>query len=148
MRFWALPFYILGLTAMYLPPAHAAPLQSPWDAFPVKATRQPYNCPATVPMPVDFVTNNFYADHDPTHSIIDPVKAKAYAETATPVKHNGEVVVAAADAYRTTGSLGRRPMRNYSSRGQRPRRCTHRKMSSNQALRSRVGPECGGDGLS
>jgi poly(beta-D-mannuronate) lyase len=53
---------------------------------------------------VDFVTDGFYADNDPTHSIIDPVKQKAYQLSSGPVKHEGEVVVAAADAFRRTGS--------------------------------------------
>jgi poly(beta-D-mannuronate) lyase len=53
---------------------------------------------------VNFVTDGFYADNDPTHSIIDPVKQKAYDESSGPVKREGNVVVAAADAFRTTGS--------------------------------------------
>jgi poly(beta-D-mannuronate) lyase len=85
--------------------AHGAGLRSPWDSSPVTATETPYRCPAVVPLPVDFVTNGFYADNDPTHSIIDPVKAAAYAKSAGGVKHDGDVVVAAADAYRKTGSL-------------------------------------------
>jgi poly(beta-D-mannuronate) lyase len=82
----------------------AAPLHSPWDAHPVRATDAPYACPAPAHLPVNFVTNGFYADNDPTHSIIDPVKQKAYAETSGPVKHEGNVIVAAADAFRTSGS--------------------------------------------
>jgi poly(beta-D-mannuronate) lyase len=39
-----------------------------------------YSCPAPARLPVDFVTDGFYADNDPTHSIIDPVKQKAYEE--------------------------------------------------------------------
>ena len=84
---------------------HAAPLRSPWDDKPVKATDTPYDCPAVANLPVDFVTEGFYADNDPTHSIIDPVMMKAYAESSGPVKRDGDQVVAAADAYRTTGSL-------------------------------------------
>jgi poly(beta-D-mannuronate) lyase len=98
-------FYALALAFCVALPARGASLRSPWDTSPVKPTKQPYTCPAPVALPVDFVTSNFYADNDPTHSVIDPAKAKAYAETAAPVKHNGDVVVAAADAYRTTGSL-------------------------------------------
>lgn len=82
----------------------AAPLRSPWDGHPVKATNAAYACPALAHLPVDFVTNGFYADNDPTHSIIDPVKQKAYNESSGPVKHEGNVLVAAADDFRTTGS--------------------------------------------
>lgn len=85
-------------------PAHSQ-LRSPWDGKPIKATSLAYACPPVSHLPVDFVTEGFYADNDPTHSIIDPVKAKAYAESAGPVKHDGNVVVAAADAYRATGSI-------------------------------------------
>jgi len=80
-------------------------LRSPWDGKPIKPTQLAYACPPVANLPVDFVTDGFYADNDPTHSIIDPVKAKAYAESAGPVKHDGNVVVAAADAFRTTGSI-------------------------------------------
>jgi poly(beta-D-mannuronate) lyase len=55
---------------------------------------------------MDLVTEGFYADNDPTHSIVDPVKMKAYVESSGPVKLEGNQVVAAADAFRTTGSLG------------------------------------------
>ncbi|WP_169747249.1 alginate lyase family protein [Edaphobacter aggregans] len=84
---------------------HAGPLGSPWDGKPMKATETPYDCPAVADLPVDFVTDGFYADNDPTHSIVDPVKMKAYAESSGPVKRDGDQVVAAADAYRATGSL-------------------------------------------
>jgi poly(beta-D-mannuronate) lyase len=115
------------------PQANGASLQSPWDGSPVKATEKPYTCPAVVPLPVDFVTNNYYADNDPTHSIIDPVKAKAYAETAAPVKHDGDVVVATADAYRNTGSLAAaRCVIEHMEANARNRSLTG-KMSSNQA---------------
>lgn len=55
---------------------------------------------------MDLVKEGFYADNDPTHSIVDPVKMKAYVESSGPVKLEGNQVVAAADAFRTTGSFG------------------------------------------
>lgn len=91
----------LSATALH---ALAAPLISPWDSQPVKPTGTPYDCPATPHLPVNFITDGFYADNDPTHSIIDPVKQKAYEQSSGPVKHEGDVVVAAADAFRSTGS--------------------------------------------
>jgi poly(beta-D-mannuronate) lyase len=90
-------------TASFLT-ALAAPLRSPWEAHPVQTTNATYACPAPTHLPVDFVTNGFYADNDPTHSIIDPVKQKAYNESSGPVKHEGDVIVAAADDFRTSGS--------------------------------------------
>lgn len=96
--------YFAAIQSTYLL-AVAAPLRSPWDGHPVKTTSAPYTCPVPAHLPVDFVTNGFYADNDPTHSIIDPVKQKAYQETSGPVKHEGNVIVAAADAFRTTGSV-------------------------------------------
>lgn len=80
------------------------PLQSPWSGHPVAPTTMPFACPAIPRLPIDFVTDGFYSDRDPTHSIIDPVKMKAYNESSGPVKREGNVVVAAADAFRTTGS--------------------------------------------
>jgi poly(beta-D-mannuronate) lyase len=85
--------------------ALAAPAyHSPWDAHPVKETSAAYSCPEPAHLPVDFVTDGFYADNDPTHSIIDPVKQKAYAESSGPVKREGDLMVAAADEFRKTGS--------------------------------------------
>ena len=82
----------------------ASPLRSPWDKHLITSTHVPYSCPEPAHLPVDFVTDGFYAQNDPTHSIIDPVRQKEYDRTSGPVKHEGNVVVAAADAYRTTGS--------------------------------------------
>jgi len=77
-------------------------LRSPWDAHPVRLTNAPYACPQPVHLQPDFVTNGFYADSK--SSIIDPVKWKAYVESAGPVKNLGTVAAEAADAYRSTGS--------------------------------------------
>jgi poly(beta-D-mannuronate) lyase len=55
--------------------------------------------------PVDLITEGFYADNDPTHSIVDPVKLRAYNESSGPVKQEGNIVVAAADEFRKSGSL-------------------------------------------
>lgn len=85
--------------------ANAAALRSPWDGVAVKATGAPYDCPAVAHLPVDFVTDGFYKIGDPTHSIVDPARMRAYRESAAPEKRDGNEVVAAADAYRTTGSL-------------------------------------------
>lgn len=100
--------WLYGIAFTYLAFASApmySQLRSPWDSNPIKTTQIAYACPPVNQLPVDFVTDGFYADNDPTHSIIDPVKAKAYAASAGPVKHDGNVVVAAADAYRATGSI-------------------------------------------
>lgn len=80
-------------------------LKSPWDGQAVKTTNAAYACPAVVTPPVDFVTDGFYAENDPTHSIVDPARMKAYTASSGPVKHEGDVVVAAADAFRKSGSL-------------------------------------------
>ena len=85
-------------------PASAAPLHSPWSAHPVHSTQTPYACPAAPHLPEDFVTDGFYAKNDPTHSIIDPALQAEYNRTSGPVKHEGNVLVAAADFFRKTGS--------------------------------------------
>jgi poly(beta-D-mannuronate) lyase len=95
---------LTSITVMTSCSARAVTLRSPWDDHPVRLSEIPYVCPQIASLPVNFVTDGFYADNDPTHSIIDPVKQKAYDESSGPVKHAGNVVVAAADAFRKTGS--------------------------------------------
>jgi poly(beta-D-mannuronate) lyase len=82
--------------------AGAAPLRSPWDGHPVTATDAPYACPPIVHLSPDLTTDGFYSDSK--SSIIDPAKWKAYAESSGPYKNLGQVVVDAADAWRSTGS--------------------------------------------
>src|SRR6185437_315066 len=77
-------------------------LRSPWDGHSVTLTDAPYACPAPSHLSPDLTTDGFYADSK--GSIVDPVKMKAYNESAGPYKELGNVTVAAADAYRTTGS--------------------------------------------
>ncbi|GGA66302.1 hypothetical protein GCM10011507_17300 [Edaphobacter acidisoli] len=113
--------------------ANAAALRSPWDGVAVKATSASYDCPAVEHLPVDFVTNGFYRTDDPTHSIVDPAMMKAYHESSAPEKRDGDEVVAAADAYRTTGSLAAaRCVIAHMEANARGRALTG-KMSSNQA---------------
>jgi poly(beta-D-mannuronate) lyase len=82
--------------------AAQVPLRSPWDATPVKLTDVPYTCPAPIHVPPDLTTSGFYSDAHA--SIIDPAKWAAYQKSAGPVKHLGNVTVAAADAYQIRGS--------------------------------------------
>jgi poly(beta-D-mannuronate) lyase len=77
-------------------------LRSPWDSKRIRLTPAPYNCPAVVHISPDLTTDGFYSDSK--SSVIDPVKWKAYVESSGPIKNLGEQTVAAADAYRTTGS--------------------------------------------
>lgn len=128
-----LTFGGLACAVLFAASASGAVLRSPWDGVQVKATDAGYDCPPVGHLPVDFVTNGFYASNDPTHSIIDPVKMKAYAESAGPVKRDGNEVVAAADVYRTTGSLAAaRCVVEHMEANARGRALTG-KMSSNQA---------------
>lgn len=77
-------------------------LRSPWDLTTIKVTNAPYTCPEPIHLSPDLTTNSFYGDSK--GSIIDPVKWKAYQESSGPVKKLGDEAVAAADAYRATGS--------------------------------------------
>jgi poly(beta-D-mannuronate) lyase len=77
-------------------------LLSPWDGHRVRLTNAPYSCPAIVHLSPDLTTSGFYSDSK--SSVIDPVKWKAYAESAGPYKELGERITDAADAYRATGS--------------------------------------------
>ena len=78
------------------------PLRSPWDMDTVKLTEAPYQCPEIVHLSRDLTTDGFYSDSK--SSVIDPAKWKAYSESSGPYKNLGNEAVAAADAYRTTGS--------------------------------------------
>lgn len=80
------------------------PLRSPWDGKPIPMTSVPYDCPAVPNIAPDLTTDGFYRLDDPTHSIVDPARQEAYQKSSGPVKAAGQTVVAAADAYRTTGS--------------------------------------------
>jgi poly(beta-D-mannuronate) lyase len=93
------------VTAVLLLPfiANAAShLRSPWDGKDVTLTDVPYACPAVDHLSPDLTTNGFYSDKK--SSVIDPEKWKAYAASSGPYKELGQQIVAAANAYRTTGS--------------------------------------------
>ncbi|MFP5230865.1 MAG: alginate lyase family protein [Acidobacteriota bacterium] len=82
--------------------AAAAPLRSPWDLHPFTPTDAPYACPPLVHLSRDLTTDGFYSDSK--SSVIDPAKWKAYAASSGPYKNLGQVIVNAADAWRSTGS--------------------------------------------
>lgn len=92
------------LTLASLPLLAVEPLRSPWDGHAVVATSAPYPCPAVARLTPDLITDGFYRTDDPTHSIVDPARQAAYNASSGPVKDEGMAVVAAADAYRRTGS--------------------------------------------
>ena len=79
-----------------------APLRSPWQQYKVQETTAAYSCPAVVHLSRDLTTDGFYSDGK--SSIIDPEKWKAYAASSGPYKNLGQVIVNAADAWRSTGS--------------------------------------------
>ncbi len=95
---------LAGIAALTASPSIFAEqkLRSPWDLSQVQVTASPYNCPAPIHLSADLTTDGFYSDSK--SSIIDPAKWKAYAESSGPYKKLGDQAVAAADAYRTTGS--------------------------------------------
>lgn len=95
---------VLTLASAAAQHAHTQTLRSPWDTHPITVTDKPYTCPAVPVLPADLTTDGFYRLDDPTHSIIDPARQAAYNASSGPVKREGMDVVAAADAFRTTGS--------------------------------------------
>ncbi len=98
-------FSLAALTAPLIACANAGAataLRSPWDDHPIAATTTAYNCPAVVHLSPDLTTDGFYSDGK--SSVIDPAKWKAYAESSGPYKNLGQVIVDAADAWRSTGS--------------------------------------------
>lgn len=90
------------LVFSFLPLQAENKLLSPWDGHPVEPTGAPYSCPAIVHLSPDLTTSGFYSDSK--SSVIDPEKWKAYEESSGPYKELGNRIVAAADAYRLTGS--------------------------------------------
>ena len=84
------------------PVVAATPLRSPWDAHPVPLTDAAYNCPAPPPFAKSLDAESYYIDAH--HSIIDPVKKKAFEEATAAPTHLGQWVGLAADAYLTHGS--------------------------------------------
>lgn len=80
----------------------AAPLRSPWDGHAVALTDAPYNCPAPPPFARSLDADSYYSDAH--HSIIDPVRKKAFEEATAAPTHLGQWVGLAADAYLTHGS--------------------------------------------
>src|SRR5271165_1348376 len=76
-------------------------LHSPWDT-PVKPTETNYVCPNAPHLARDLDVDGYYVDSH--YSIVDEARKKAYEERTQPFTHLSELVVNAADAYRTTGS--------------------------------------------
>ena len=77
-------------------------LRSPWDRKHVQITGASYDCPSPVHLSPDLTTDGFYSDSK--SSVIDPEKWKAYTESSGTYKELGNRVVAAADAFQSTGS--------------------------------------------
>lgn len=96
-----IPLTMLCCSAAFASPAPGK-LLSPWDGHPTHLTNAAYDCPAIAHLSPDLTTNGFYSDGKA--SVIDPVKWKAYTESAGPYKELGNQITQAADAYRTTGS--------------------------------------------
>ena len=79
-------------------------VRSPWSGHPVQLTDAPANCAALPAVGPDLIMDGFYRLDDPTHSIVDPVRMKAYTEAARPAKSAALQIVKEADAFRATGS--------------------------------------------
>ena len=84
------------------PAAYAQRLRSPWDGQAVTMTDAPYTCPQPPAFAKSLNAESYYTDEH--HSIIDPVKQKAFRDATEAPTHLGEWAGQAADAYRTTGS--------------------------------------------
>ncbi|KAA6461069.1 poly(beta-D-mannuronate) lyase [Acidobacteria bacterium AB60] len=93
---------LLLAAALASPLIAQQPLRSPWDSSKIRLTDAQFDCPAPVRLSADLTTDGFYSDA--RSSVIDPARWKAYTESSGPYKHLGDQAVAAADAYRTTGS--------------------------------------------
>lgn len=81
-----------------------AVIRSPWSDRPVTLTDAPASCPAIPAVGPDLIMDGFYRLDDPTHSIVDPVRMRAYTEAAKPAKSAALQIVTEADMFRDTGS--------------------------------------------
>ncbi len=98
-------FGFLGTVALTFTVAlPAQTIRSPWDGHPVTLTNVPETCPSIPAVPADLTTDGFYRTDDPTHSIIDPQRMKAYTESSGPPKEAAATIVKEADRFRFTGS--------------------------------------------
>jgi len=83
-------------------PAAAAPLRSPWDLHPVALSDKPYACPAPTHVSPNLTSSGYYTDSH--HSVINEEEHEQYKEVTAPYQDVVKKIVAAADAYQTTGS--------------------------------------------
>jgi poly(beta-D-mannuronate) lyase len=81
---------------------HAQRLLSPWDGLAVTMTDAAYSCPQPPEFARSLIAESYYTDEH--HSIIDPVKQKAFRDATEGPTHLGDWSGQAADAYRTKGS--------------------------------------------
>jgi poly(beta-D-mannuronate) lyase len=94
----------LPLIAIFLalPAAAAPPLRSPWDLQPVATRDHPYSCPVPTHVSPNLTSNGYYTDAH--HSVIDPAAQEQYKAITAPYQEVVKKIIAAADAYQTTGS--------------------------------------------
>ncbi len=104
MRFIPRPrhLYSLLITISLALPAAAAPLRSPWDLHPVMLSDKSYSCPAPTHVSPDLTSSGYYTDAH--HSVINQAEQEEYKEVTAPYQEVVKKIVAAADAYQTTGS--------------------------------------------
>ena len=81
--------------------AQAADLRSPWEA-PVSAQKsEAFKCPAAPNLPTSIKAVDYYTDA--AHSIVDPVRKKAYDEATGSLRSAMRTVIGMADRYRAGG---------------------------------------------
>jgi len=83
-------------------PANAERLRSPWDGQKITPTDAAYQCPAPPPFAKSLSAEGYYIDEH--HSVIDPVKKKAFEDATEAPTHLGQYIGLAADAYLEKGS--------------------------------------------
>jgi len=93
---------LLFTVFLALPAAAAAPLRSPWDLHLVALSDKPYACPAPTHVSPNLTSSGYYVDSH--HSVINQEEQEQYKEITAPYQEVVKKIVAAADAYQTTGS--------------------------------------------
>ncbi|MFJ6325940.1 MULTISPECIES: alginate lyase family protein [unclassified Rhizobium] len=95
---------VLTLPLLLVGTAHgrAADMRSPWDIPVAVQTSDTFTCPPTPELPSTIKAADYYTDA--AHSIVDPVRKKAYDAATDGLRSAMRDVISMADRYRTEGN--------------------------------------------
>jgi len=105
MKLWRFLWIAAGISAALLgtvPAEAAGPLRSPWDVpVAAHAASGKSQCSTAPDLPASIKTHDYYSDS--AHSVIDPVRLKAYQQSISVWHHAASTLDRMADRYRANG---------------------------------------------